>query len=45
MDNVDYDMIAMLEIDEQRKQQEVEQIAGDALFQQLQENATPEASR
>ena len=36
MDNVDYDMIAMLEIDEQRKQQEVEQITSDALFQQLQ---------
>jgi pSer/pThr/pTyr-binding forkhead associated (FHA) protein len=37
MDNVDYDMLAMLEIDEQRKQQEVDQIAGDALFQELQE--------
>ena len=37
MDNVDYDMIAMLEIDEKRKQQEVDQITGDALFQQLQE--------
>jgi pSer/pThr/pTyr-binding forkhead associated (FHA) protein len=37
MDNVDYDMIAMLEIDERRKQLEVDQIAGDALFQKLQE--------
>jgi predicted component of type VI protein secretion system len=37
MDNVDYDMIAMLEIDEKRKQHEVDQITSDALFQQLQE--------
>jgi pSer/pThr/pTyr-binding forkhead associated (FHA) protein len=37
MDNVDYDMIAMLEIDERRKQLEVDQIAGDAVFQKLQE--------
>jgi pSer/pThr/pTyr-binding forkhead associated (FHA) protein len=37
MDNVGYDMIAMLQIDEKRKQHEVDQIAGDVLFQQLQE--------
>ena len=35
MDNIDADMLAMLEVDEQRKQQEVDQIAGNALFQRV----------
>jgi pSer/pThr/pTyr-binding forkhead associated (FHA) protein len=37
MDNIDADVFAMLEIDETRKQREVDQIAGNALFQELQE--------
>jgi pSer/pThr/pTyr-binding forkhead associated (FHA) protein len=36
MDNIDFDMLEMLEIDELRKQHEVDQIIGNALFQQLQ---------
>jgi pSer/pThr/pTyr-binding forkhead associated (FHA) protein len=36
MDNIDYDMFANLEVDELRKQQEVDQITSDSLFQQLQ---------
>jgi hypothetical protein len=44
MDNLDYDMIAMLEIDEKRKQQEVDQIIGDGLFQQLQEKVRRQKS-
>jgi pSer/pThr/pTyr-binding forkhead associated (FHA) protein len=36
MDNINFDVLEMLEIDERRKQHEVDQIAGNALFQQLQ---------
>jgi hypothetical protein len=37
MDNIDSGLFAMLEIDERRKQQEVDQITGNSLFQELQE--------
>jgi pSer/pThr/pTyr-binding forkhead associated (FHA) protein len=36
MDNIDFDMLDILEIDEIRKQQEVDQIIENSLFQQLQ---------
>ena len=39
IDNISVDMLAMLEVDEVRKQQEVDQIAGNALFQELQEQS------
>jgi pSer/pThr/pTyr-binding forkhead associated (FHA) protein len=37
IDNVGGDMLAMLKVDAGRKQQEVDQIVGNALFQQLKE--------
>jgi hypothetical protein len=39
IDNVSVDMLAMLEVDEARKQLEVDQIAGNALFQELKEQS------
>ena len=45
MDNIDVDMFAMLEVDEDRKQQEVDQIAGNALFQELQEQSRQRGMR
>jgi pSer/pThr/pTyr-binding forkhead associated (FHA) protein len=39
MENIDPDSIAMLAVDEARKRQEVDQIAGDALFRELQEQS------
>jgi pSer/pThr/pTyr-binding forkhead associated (FHA) protein len=39
LDNLSADTLAMLEVDEQRKQQEVEQILGSALFQDLKERS------
>ena len=39
IDNIDPDMFEMLEVDELRKQQEVDQIAGNALFQELREQS------
>jgi predicted component of type VI protein secretion system len=39
MDNINFDVLEMLEIDELRKQQEVNQITGNALFQQLQDQS------
>lgn len=37
LDNVTFDMLSMLEVDEDRKRAEVEQIVGDRLFQELKE--------
>jgi hypothetical protein len=37
IDRIDTDVLSMLEIDEQRKQQDVDQIPGNALFQELQQ--------
>ena len=39
IDNFNVDILAMLEVDEARKQQEVEQIAENELFRQLQEQS------
>ncbi len=39
IDNVSLDMLAMLEVDEAKKQQEVEQITSNALFQELKEQS------
>ena len=39
LDNLSPDMFDMLEVDEKRKQQEVDQIAGNSLFQDLQEQS------
>jgi pSer/pThr/pTyr-binding forkhead associated (FHA) protein len=39
LDNIDPDTLTLLEVDEQRKQQEVEQIAGGALFEDLLEHS------
>src|SRR5262245_7322554 len=35
IDNISVDLLSMLEVDESRKQQEVEEIVGNALFQEL----------
>jgi pSer/pThr/pTyr-binding forkhead associated (FHA) protein len=46
MDQIDPDTLALLYVDEQRKQQEVEQIAGGALFEELlQESQRLKSSR
>lgn len=37
MDNIGGDLLAMLEVDETRKQQEVDQIVGNSLFRELKE--------
>lgn len=39
LDNLSGDMLAMLEVDERRKQEEVDQIAGNALFRELKEQS------
>jgi pSer/pThr/pTyr-binding forkhead associated (FHA) protein len=39
MDNIDWDSLAALHVDDVRKQQEVEQITGNAVFQALQEHS------
>jgi pSer/pThr/pTyr-binding forkhead associated (FHA) protein len=39
IDGIHADLLAMLEIDEMRKQQEVDQITGNALFQELQQQS------
>jgi hypothetical protein len=39
LDNIDPDSFALLEVDEQRKQQEVDQIAGGELFETLMEQS------
>jgi hypothetical protein len=39
IDSIHPDLIAMLEIDEMRKQQEADEIAGKSLFRELQEQA------
>ena len=39
LDSFDPDMFSMLEVDESRKQHEVDQIAGNSLFQELQEQS------
>jgi pSer/pThr/pTyr-binding forkhead associated (FHA) protein len=39
MDNISEDLFSMLEIDELRKQQDVEQITGHALFQELRDQS------
>jgi pSer/pThr/pTyr-binding forkhead associated (FHA) protein len=39
LDNLDFDLLASLAIDEQRKQAEVDQIAENALFRDLQERS------
>lgn len=44
MDHIDTDIFSALEIDEVRKQQEVEQIIGNSLFQQLQESTRRKAA-
>jgi pSer/pThr/pTyr-binding forkhead associated (FHA) protein len=39
LDNISGDMLAMLEVDEERKQQEIDQIVNNALFQELKEQS------
>ena len=39
IDQIDSDLLAALQVDESRKQEEVEQILGNSLFQELQEQS------
>jgi pSer/pThr/pTyr-binding forkhead associated (FHA) protein len=39
LDSIDPDMFSMLEVDESRKQQEIDQITSNSLFQELQEQS------
>jgi pSer/pThr/pTyr-binding forkhead associated (FHA) protein len=39
IDNISVDLLAMLEVDEGRKQEEVDQIVGNSLFQELREQS------
>ena len=44
MDNISADLFAMLEVDEMRKQQEVELIVGNSLFMELKEQSRRQKS-